>query len=69
MVWNTEVIYLPFEVGDQTVIYNNQRVHKIKFKKLSNQYKVGLQYVAQKILEEQEYRLLTKAFKKIERGV
>ena len=69
IVWEPEVIYLPFEVGDQTVIYNNQRVHKIKFKKLSNQYKVGLQYVAQKILEEQEYRLLTKAFKKIERGV
>ena len=69
VIWDSEVIYLPFEVGDQTVIYNNQRVHKIKFKKLSNQYKVGLQYVAQKILEEQEYRLLTKAFKKIERGV
>ena len=69
VVWNTEVIYLPFEVGDQTVIYNNQRVHKIKFKKLSNQYKVGLQYVAQRILEEQEYRLRTKAFKNIERGV
>ena len=69
VVWEPEVIYLPFEVGDQTVIYNNQRVHKIKFKKLSNQYKVGLQYVAQKILEEQEYHLLTKVFKKIERGV
>ena len=69
VVWDSEVIYLPFEVGDQTVIYNNQRVHKIKFKRLSNQYKVGLQYVAQKILEEQEYKLLTKAFKKIERGV
>ena len=60
---------MPFEVGDQTIIYNNQRVHKIKFKKLSNQYKVGLQYVAQKILEEKEYNLLTKVFRKIEKGV
>lgn len=69
IVWNEERIYLPFEVGDQTVIYNNQRVSKIKFKKLSNQYKEGLMYLAQKILEEVDQSLLRKTFKKIERGV
>lgn len=69
ITWNEEKIYLPFEVGDQTVIYNNQRVSKIKFRKLSNQYKMGLQYVAQKILDQQDYNLLKRTFRKIERGV
>ena len=52
--WEEERIYFPFEVGDQAVIYNNQRVAKIKFKKLSNQYKEGLIYIATKILIENE---------------
>lgn len=69
IIWDEERIYLPFEVGDQTVIYNNQRVSKIKFKKLSNQYKEGLIYVASKILEEVDENSLRRTFKKIERGV
>lgn len=69
ITWEEEKIYLPFEVGDQTVIYNNQRVSKIKFRKLSNQYKIGLQYISQKILGQEDYNLLKKAFRKIERGV
>lgn len=69
IIWNEERIYLPFEVGDQTVIYNNQRVSKIKFKRLSNQYKEGLMYMATKILEDVDQNLLRKTFKKIERGV
>ena len=28
--WNEEIIYFPFEVGDQSVIAENQRVSKIK---------------------------------------
>ena len=48
--WDEERIYFPFEVGDQAVIYNNQRVAKIKFKRLSNQYKEGLIYITTKIL-------------------
>lgn len=67
--WNPEIIYFPFELGDQTVIYNNQRVTKIKFKRLSTQYKEGLIYVASKIIEETEDIELRKAFKKIEKGV
>lgn len=69
--WNEERIYFPFEVGDQTVIYENQRVAKIKFKKLSNQYKEGLIYVCSKILEDEKdgEALLRKAFRKIEKGV
>lgn len=69
IVWEEEKIFLPFEVGDQTVIYNNQRVAKIKFKRLTNQYKDGLVYVATKILKEEKEVNVRKAFKKIERGV
>ena len=69
IVWNEEKIYLPFEVGDQTIIYNNQRVSKIKFRRLSNQYKEGLVYIAGEILGEENFNDLRKTFKKIEKGV
>lgn len=69
IIWNEERIYFPFEVGDQTVIYNNQRVSKIKFKKLSNQYKEGLIYLTTKILKDVDASLVRRTFKKIERGV
>ena len=69
IVWEEERIYLPFEVGDQTIIYNNQRVSKIKFRKLTNQYKEGLMYVSTKILDDTDPMLVRKIFKKIERGV
>ena len=69
IIWQEEAILFPFEVGDQTVIYNNQRVSKIKFKKLSNQYKESLMYLATKVLPDIDERLIRKAFVKIERGV
>lgn len=69
IVWNEEIILFPFEVGDQTVIFYNQRVAKIKFKKLSNQYKEGLIYVATKVLKDVDERIIRRAFTKIERGV
>lgn len=67
--WNKEIILFPFEVGDQTVIYNNQRIARIKFKKLSNQYKEGLIYLATKIMNDNHDSEIREAFRKIERGV
>ena len=69
IIWNEEKIYLPFEVGDQTIIYNNQRVSKIKFKRLSTQYKEGILYITEQILGEENFNDLRKTFKKIEKGV
>lgn len=72
IIWDEERIYLPFELGDQSVIYENQRVAKIKFKKLSNQYKEQLLYVTEqilKILDDENVNKLKKEFKKIEKGV
>ena len=42
VMWNEYRIYFPIENGDGTVLAENQRVAKIKFKKLSTQYKDGL---------------------------
>lgn len=69
IIWNNEKIYLPFELGDQTVIYKNQRVSKIKLKRLTSQYKEGLMYIAMQIAEEEDYQKMRKIFKKIEKGV
>ena len=69
VIWENEKIYFPFELGDQTVIYKNQRVSKIKFKRLSTQYKEGLLYMAMQISGEDNYQQIRKVFKKIEKGV
>ena len=69
IMWDEEKIYFPFELGDQTVIYKNQRVSKIKFRKLTTQYKEGLLYMAMQISGEEDYQKIRKVFKKIERGV
>ena len=37
IAWTSQRIYFPFENGDLSVIYENQRVAKIKLKKLSVQ--------------------------------
>ena len=49
-IWDEYRIYFPIENGDLSVIYENQRVAKIKFKKLSVQYKDGLAYISEEIL-------------------
>lgn len=69
IIWNEELIYFPYEVGDQSVIAENQRVAKIKFKKLSAQYKEALIYIVEQILNQDEYSKIKKIFKQLERGV
>lgn len=67
--WDEERIYFPIENGDLTVIAENQRVKKIKFKKLSVQYKDSLGFISQQILEQKNDSNIRKAIKIIERGV
>ena len=67
--WSEEIIYFPSEIGDQSVIAENQRVSKIKFKRLSTQYKEALIYIAEQILGQNEYSKMKKIFKQLERGV
>ena len=67
--WADERVYFPFEVGDQSVIAENQRVSKIKFKKLSLQYKEALMYIAEELLGRENYSEIKRIFKLLEKGV
>lgn len=69
IIWNEYRVYFPIENGDLSVIYENQRVAKIKFKKLSVQYKDGLAYLAEEILGDVSESNVRRAIKFIERGV
>lgn len=67
--WQEERIYFPFEVGDQTVIAENQKVSKIKFRGLSEQYKEALIYMSERIAGDTNYSYIKKTFKHLEKGV
>lgn len=68
-IWDEERIYFPIENGDLSVIAENQRVQKIKFKKLSIQYKDSLSFIVQQILGQNNDSNVRRAMKNIERGV
>lgn len=69
VIWNEYRLYFPIENGDLSVIYENQRVAKIKLKKLSIQYKDGLAYLAEEILGNVSESNIRRAIKNIERNV
>lgn len=69
-LWDEEVVYFPFEQGDATIIMENQRASKIKFRKLTQLYKESLLYIAQQIVDDPKEDVnLKKAFKLLEKGV
>jgi len=68
VTWQSEKIYFPIENGDLTVLAENQRVQKIKFKRLSVQYKDALNSIVQTILNEENDSDIRKIIKKIEKG-
>lgn len=69
VIWDEERIYFPFEQGDQTIIMENQRVAKVKLKKLTQLYKESLMYLTEELLDQGEAVGLRKAFKQLEKGV
>lgn len=42
VVWDEDTLYFPLENGDAPAIMENQRISKIKFKNLSNEYKTNI---------------------------
>jgi len=66
VMWNEYKIYFPLEQGDQTAISNNQRVAKIKFGNLTNQYKDSLTSIAEDILKEINSNKFKKMLKNLE---
>ena len=69
VMWNEYRIYFPIENGDWSVLAENQRVAKIKLKKLSMQYKDSLIYIVGEILNDTSENQIRRAVKIIERGV
>ena len=70
VTWDEQsTVNMPFELGDQTVIYENQKAEKIRIRNLSNQYKEGLMYIATQLTGEESYPQIRKIMKRIERGV
>jgi hypothetical protein len=69
VIWGENRIYFPLENGDASVIAENQRVAKIKFKPLSIQYKDSLMYIAEELLKDVSGNEIRRAVKFIEKGV
>lgn len=69
VIWDENRIYFPIENGDLSVIAENQMVQKIKFRKLSVQYKDSLVFIVQEILNEKSDSNIRRAVKTIEKGV
>lgn len=66
--WSDDIVYFPLEVGDQSVCIENQRVSRIKYKKLSTQYRDNLLYMLAQIVGVREYSEVKKVYKQLERG-
>ena len=69
IMWNENRIYFPIENGDWSVLAENERVAKIKFRKLSMQYKDSLIYIVGEILKDTSENQIRRAVKIIEKGV
>lgn len=63
--WNKDIIYFPYELGDNSAIMENQRAAKIRFKNLSMQYKEGVLSIAEQIFPEVRNSEFKKVLKNI----
>lgn len=54
VIWNENIIYFPFENGDNTAIAENQKIGKIKYTNVSMDFKEGVAYLVSDITGETE---------------
>ena len=66
-MWDDEIIYFPLDSDDIAAIIENQRVSKIKFKNLTENYIDGFSTLAQEITGVSMYDL-KKVYKILEKG-
>lgn len=52
VIWDESKLYFPLENGDLSAIMENQRISKIKFRNLSNEYRENIQYLTNNICPE-----------------
>lgn len=64
--WDPDIIYFPFELGDQNTIYANQRSGRIRIRGLSMQYLDGIMYMVEEVTgaSQNEVRRATKILEK-----
>ena len=65
--WNKEIVFFPFETGDQSVIYTNQRSSRIRIKGLSTQYMDSIMFIVEDFSGMQE-KLIKRAVKVLEKN-
>ena len=65
IIWNEEKIYFLLENGDQSVIMENQRMEKIKFKNLSSEFKGNIVFLVNDIDQDCEVRQIKNIIKNI----
>ena len=63
IIWNDTAVYLPISDEDNKVFEENQRVFKIRIKKLSLEYQEGIMYITQDILNEKSMGKIKKNIK------
>lgn len=65
IIWNEEKIYFLLENGDQSVIMENQRMEKLKFKNLSSEFKGNIVFLVNDIDQDCEVRQIKNIIKNI----
>ena len=65
--WSSNILFFPFETGDQNAIFSNQRTGRIQIRGLSSQYIDGISYIAEEICGENQGSI-RKAVKMMERN-
>ena len=61
--WDTEKLYFPYDQGDLSAIIENQRLSKIQFKNLSEQYRDSLLVLVQEITTDARPAEIKRIFK------
>ena len=61
--WEKEKLYFPYDQGDLSAIIENQRISKVRFKNLSEQYRESLFMLAKEIIPEVKPAVIKKSIK------
>ncbi len=63
--WEEDEIYFPYEQGDLTAIIENQRITKIRFKNLTEEYRESLFVLAKEIVPDIKGGQIKKVFRNL----
>ena len=67
ITWSQNKIFFPLNLMDQSVIMENQRASKLKFKKLSEEYRSNILYMVEDILKDVTSNEIKRTYRNIER--